>query len=190
MGTGEGRMHPHGGGPAPRGIRCGWVWVWVCANGNRRGGMTGQAFRPGAGTDRGPACNNEAPRTRVKCCIVRRQWGWLLAGKERGTATRTAHSEGCAYTHVYACTCPCARVNAVSGPFFREGGQMLSLCVYNIPTVSTISRPPPLVVHSVYRLCKVSPNYAQCPQTIRIRIYVTYLSRVHIRVYMYTPIRE
>ena len=61
------------------------------------------------------------------------------------------------YAHAYTRICPCARVNGVSGPFFREGGlrapsQTLSLCVYNMPTVSTISRPRPFMVHSVYRL--------------------------------------
>ena len=51
---------------------------------------------------------------------------------------------------------PCVRVNNVSGPSLGEGGvrppsQILALGVYNMPTVSTISRPCLLVVHSVYR---------------------------------------
>ena len=80
-----------------------------------------------------------------------------------------------------------------------------------MPTVSTISRPRLLVVHSVYRLypgkrvCAqcihtvqsvykprtVSTNYAQCPQTIRIHVYVAYASGMCIRVYVhaYTCIR-
>ena len=50
-----------------------------------------------------------------------------------------------------------ARANGVSGPFFLEGGlqlpsQILSLRVYNKPTVSTISRPCLLVADHVYRL--------------------------------------
>ena len=73
---------------------------------------------------------------------------------------------------VYTYTCPCARVNAVSRPFFRERGprppsQILSLHVYNMPTVSTISRPRLLVVHSVYRLYPGKREYAQCPQTMQ-----------------------
>ena len=51
---------------------------------------------------------------------------------------------------------PCVRVNDGSGPFWGEGGlrtpsQILALRVYNMPTVSTISRPRLLVVHSVYK---------------------------------------
>ena len=73
---------------------------------------------------------------------------------------------------VYTYTCPCARVNAVSGLFFREGGprppsQISSLHVYNMPTVSTISRPRLLVVHSVYRLYPGKREYAQCLQTMQ-----------------------
>ena len=71
--------------------------------------------------------------------------------------------------YIYTYTCPCAWVNAVSRPFFREGGLSfpnLSTCVYNMPTVSTISRPCLLVVQSVHRLCNLSTNYAQCLQTL------------------------
>ena len=42
------------------------------------------------------------------------------------------------------------RVNDVSGPSLGSLG-ILALRVYNMPTVSTISRPCLLVVHSVYR---------------------------------------
>ena len=41
---------------------------------------------------------------------------------------RQSHGEGCTDTRVHSCTCPrpcpCARVNAVSGPFCREGGRL------------------------------------------------------------------
>ena len=52
--------------------------------------------------------------------------------------------------------CPCARVNAATGPFGGEGGlrppsQILALRIYNMPTVSTISRPRLLGADSVYR---------------------------------------
>ena len=82
--------------------------------------------------------------------------------------------EGCTCARI----CPCAKVNDVSGPFFREGGrrppsQILSLRVYNIPTVSTIRRPRLLVVYGVYRLypgirvcANPSANYAKCLQTM------------------------
>ena len=57
---------------------------------------------------------------------------------------------------------PCVRVNDVSGPSLGEAGlrppsQILALRVYNMPTVSTISRPRLLVVHSVYRPPTASP---------------------------------
>ena len=114
----------------------------------------------------------------------------------------------------YACTRAC--VKAVGGPFFREGGlqpisQILSLCVYNTLTVSTISRRL-LVVHSVYRLypgnreCAqclqtmhsvykphtVSTNYAQCLQTTHsvyklCTVSTDYTYR-HIHVYAYTRV--
>ena len=82
--------------------------------------------------------------------------------------------EGCTFTCVNANICPCARVNAVSGPFFRQGGlrppsQMLSLRVYNMCTVSTTSRPCLFVVHSVYRLYSGQLICAQCLQR---RVYV------------------
>ena len=59
-------------------------------------------------------------------------------------------------------TCPCARVNAATGPFGGEGGlrppsQILALRVYNMPTVSTISRPRLLGADSVYRLQNTMP---------------------------------
>ena len=76
----------------------------------------------------------------------------------------------CIRIRVYAYSCLCARVKAVSGPFFREGGQsrsqILSLCVYNMPTVSTISRPRLFVVHSVYKLCTVSTDYTQVDMSL------------------------
>ena len=48
------------------------------------------------------------------------------------------------FTH-YRTPCVCAQVNAASGPFGGEGGhrprsQILALCVYNMPTLSRISR--------------------------------------------------
>ena len=51
---------------------------------------------------------------------------------------------------------PSVRVNDGTRPFWGEEGlrppsQILALRVYNMPTVSTISRPRLLVVHSVYR---------------------------------------
>ena len=85
---------------------------------------------------------------------------------------------------MYAYTCPCARVNTVSGPFFREGGQILSLRVYNMPTVSTISRPRLLVVHSVYRLYPGKCECAQCLQTMQS------VCRLYAYAYMYTLIRR
>ena len=114
---------------------------------------------------------------------------------------------------VYAYTCPRARVNTVSGPFFEEGGlrapsQKLSLCAYNMPTVSTISGPGLLVVHSIYRLYSGKRACALCLQTMHrvyvyaqclqvstgytykhIRVYEVYTKCIRIRVYMYTRIR-
>ena len=53
----------------------------------------------------------------------------------------------------YKTPCPCARVNATIGPFGGEKySQILALCVYNMPTVSTISRPRLLEAKSVYKL--------------------------------------
>ena len=51
-------------------------------------------------------------------------------------------------------TSPCAWVNDVIGPFFRlrafqHSSQVSSLCLYNMPTVSTSSKPCLLVVCSV-----------------------------------------
>ena len=72
--------------------------------------------------------------------------------------------------------CPCARVNAATGPFGGEGGlrppsQILALRVYNMPTVSTISRPRLLGADSVYRLQNTMPVCAgeRCQQAIRWR---------------------
>ena len=69
--------------------------------------------------------------------------------------------------------CPCARVNAATGPFGGEGGlrppsQILALRVYNMPTVSTISRPRLLVVHSVYGPQNTMPVCAgeRCQRTV------------------------
>ena len=105
------------------------------------------------------------------------------------------------HVYVYVYTCPCARVNAVSGPFFREGGlwppsQILSLRVYNMLTMSTISRPRLLVGHGVYRLYPGKLVCAQCLQnmhsvhkTIRIRVCAVYALHVRVRVYMYTRMR-
>ena len=116
----------------------------------------------------------------------------------------------CICIRVYAYACPCARVSAVSGPFFGGRGpsapsQILSLRVYNMPTVSTISRPRLHVctvstdytrvnvsMHSVYKLCTVSTNYAQCLQTMHSVYklctvstnYAQCLQTMH-RVYMY-----
>ena len=77
-------------------------------------------------------------------------------------------------------TCPCARVNDVSGPFFMEEGlgplpkhclfvsttcrQCLQLagCGYLWCTVSTYYTWANVYVHSVYKLCTTSTNYAQC----------------------------
>ena len=101
----------------------------------------------------------------------------------------------CIRVYVYACirangriccvytphTCTCLRICVCSPPV-----QILSLRVYNMPTMSAISRPHLLVVHSVYRLypgkrvcaqclqtmhgvyklCTVSTNHAQCLQTM------------------------
>ena len=71
-------------------------------------------------------------------------------------------------------TCPCAWVNGVSGPFFREGGLWLPSqiflfactacrqcsqftgCVYLRCTVSTDYTRVDMYVHGVYKLCKVS----------------------------------
>ena len=111
-------------------------------------------------------------------------WQWGHTQDRRGLY-------GYARIRVYAYTCLFARVNAVSGLFFREGGlpppsQILCLRIYNVPTVCTISKPRLLVVHSVYgpypgkRVCAqwpqtihsvyklytLSNNYTQCPQTI------------------------
>ena len=60
---------------------------------------------------------------------------------------------------------PSMRVNDGSGPFWGKGAegppsQILALRVYNMPTVSTISRPRLLVVHSVYRPQTALPLYA------------------------------
>ena len=51
----------------------------------------------------------------------------------------------------------CARVNTIGGPFlvsagFRPPSKIFTLCVYNMPTVSTISRLRLHVADSVYRL--------------------------------------
>ena len=54
-------------------------------------------------------------------------------------------------------TCQCARLNAVSGPFLGEGGRILALCVYNMPAVSTISKPRPLGADRVFRLHTAMP---------------------------------
>ena len=88
---------------------------------------------------------------------------WALSpypGEQRSAASQCT----ALYGRVSACTVstdprppsPCVRVNDVSGPFLGEGGlrppsQILALRVYNMPAVSTISRPRLLVVHSVYR---------------------------------------
>ena len=114
----------------------------------------------------------------------------LMSAKGKGMKKRRAVRIH-AYVHVrrvcvHTYTCPCARVNAGSGPF------LLSLRVDNMPTVSTISRPRLPVVHSVYRLymhsanklCTVSTNYAQGLQTTHIRAYTS----IRIRVHMYTRI--
>ena len=59
---------------------------------------------------------------------------------------------------------PSRRVNDGSGPSWGKGAEILALRVYNMPTVSTISRPRLPVVHSVYRpqtalpLCRVLLN--------------------------------
>ena len=105
-------------------------------------------------------------------------------------------------------TCPW--VNDVSELFFREAGrsplsQMVSLSVYNMPTVSTISRPSLLVVHSAYRL---NPGnvylhsvymYAQCLQAIQWlqytqckHIYTSSFFRygAHSRVHVYGRMRS
>ena len=91
--------------------------------------------------------------------------------------------------YVYAYSCPCARVNAVSGPFFRERGRHI---VRNIASsrlqhadVSTISRPHLLVVHSVCRLYSGTLVCAQCLQTTHS---VYKLCKVSID-YTYTRIR-
>ena len=59
-------------------------------------------------------------------------------------------------------TCPCAWVNDLSGPMFWEVGlwpisQILSLRVYDVPTVSTISRHRLIGAESVYRLHTAMP---------------------------------
>ena len=84
--------------------------------------------------------------------------------------------------YMYACTCPCARVNAVSGPFlgFRPPSQILSLPVYNMPTVSTISRPRLLVGQSVYRLY---PGKRVCAQCIRLHVYMYTRIRAYAHIY-------
>ena len=65
--------------------------------------------------------------------------------------------------------CPCARVNAATGPFGGEGGQILALRVYNMPTVSTISRPRLLGADSVYRPQNTMPVCAgeRCHRAVR-----------------------
>ena len=138
---------------------------------------------------------NQVPCTRSLC---RRR-----DGRTDGTAT-----DGCAggtETHRTVLpgalppppSAPSSLVNDVSGPFFREGGfgplYLLSLCAYNMPTVSTISRPRLLVVHSVYtlypvvsvyvhsicQLCKLSTNYAQCLHVCPVS---THYTRVNVNV--------
>ena len=95
----------------------------------------------------------------------------------------------------YKTPCPCARVNAASGPFGGEEGlrppsQILALRVYNMPTVATINRPRLLGAASDYRPQNTMPVCAgeRCQRTIwwgilALRIYnmhtVSTISRPH-----------
>ena len=77
------------------------------------------------------------------------------------TCRRCLQSAGRVYLWYTVSTNPrppfrCVRVNDGTGPFWGEEGlpprsEILALRVYNMPTVSTISRRCRLVVHSVYR---------------------------------------
>ena len=89
----------------------------------------------------------------------------------------------CVYVYTY--TCPCARVNAISRPFFREGSQILSLHIYSMPTVSTISRPRLLVVHSVHRIYPGKRVCAQCLQTMQTVYKLCTVSTNYTRVNVY-----
>ena len=54
---------------------------------------------------------------------------------------------------------PSAWVNAVSIPFGGgKGAEILEVCVYNMQTMSTISRPHPLGVDYVYKLKSAMPR--------------------------------
>ena len=58
-------------------------------------------------------------------------------------------------------------------------------CVYKLCTVSTDETRVNVYVHSVYKLCKLSANYARCPQTVHIRVRVYgYTSRTRIWIYI------
>ena len=138
--------------------------------------------------------------------------------------SRACFYEGCAYTcvyvytscichaYIYAYICCWARVNAVSGPLSRRPPcQILSLRVYNMPTVSRISRQHvcaqstnyakcELTMHSVYQLCTVSLNVyvnrirrIRKPYTSRTRrknvyAYTTYTVYIYTHVHAYTYI--
>ena len=87
----------------------------------------------------------------------------------------------------------CTGETLLADSFLRERGvwppsQILSLRVYNMPTVSPISRPRLLVVHSVYRLYSGKRVCAQCLQTMhsvhRLYVYANAYTRKH-RVYVY-----
>ena len=101
---------------------------------------------------------------------------------------------------------PYVRAKDGSGPFWGEGGlrppsQILALRVYNMPTVSTISRPRLPVVHTVYRpqtalplcagkrciyiyiyMCVWRYMYIRCTasyDTVHVCVYI------HINIYIY-----
>ena len=56
--------------------------------------------------------------------------------------------------------------------------------VYKLCKVSTNYAKCLQTTQSAYKLCKVSTNYAKCPQTICMRVYVTCTSRIRIRGYV------
>ena len=91
-----------------------------------------------------------------------------------------------AYSRVHALVHRQQTVVLGKGAFgLRPPSQMLSLCVYNMPTVSTISGPRLHMVHSVYKLCKVSTDYMCTGIHIRVvrRLYVA-CTYAHIRTYL------
>ena len=164
---------------------------------------SGQGLWGGGGVVRRP-CPLQTPNpTHIGSCSALNSTGLYIVEDLR-------NFEGCTYTcvhvytytriRIYVYTCPCAWVNAVSGPFLREGtfGPLPKYCLF----ASTTCRQCLQLAGRVYLWCTVSTDYTrvnvyvhsvyytQCPPTIRIRIRRAYgaYTCTHVLVYAYTRV--